>query len=101
MHTNLASYRLFKQAGIYWNNETDVVYHKASGTEMAKVNYIERQPVIYHVKVTPENDEDDTVLTAFAVTEEPTATVPKDENDLEDKVILESENEDFVPEPLI
>ncbi|RYP07632.1 hypothetical protein DL766_010211 [Monosporascus sp. MC13-8B] len=102
LHTNLASHRLFQKAGIYWNHETDVVYHKATGTKMAKVSWIERQPVIHHVRVTPENDEDDTVPTAFAAAEEePTATVPEDESDPEDEVILESEDEDFVPEPLI
>ncbi|RYP75313.1 hypothetical protein DL771_002409 [Monosporascus sp. 5C6A] len=93
--------RLFQQAGIYWNHETDVVYYKATGTKMAKVNWIERQPVIHHIEVTAENNDDDTVPTAFAVAEEPTATVPEDESDLEEEVILESEDEEFVPEPSV
>ncbi|RYO83029.1 hypothetical protein DL764_009516 [Monosporascus ibericus] len=104
MHTNLASHRLFQQAGIYWNHETDVVYHKSrtSRTQMAKIKWIERQPVIHHVRVTPENDDDDVVPpTVFAVTEEPDAAVPEDESDPEDEVILESEDEDFTPDPLI
>ncbi|RYP56931.1 hypothetical protein DL770_010800 [Monosporascus sp. CRB-9-2] len=111
MHTNLASHRLFQQASIYWDHETDVVYHKeskTSRTHMAKIRWIERQPVIYHIEVTPENDDDDVVPpAAFAVTEEPDATVPddatvpEDESDPEDEVILESEDEDFVTDPLV
>ncbi|RYP52641.1 hypothetical protein DL768_002291 [Monosporascus sp. mg162] len=111
MHTNLASYRLFRKVGIYWNFETDVVYHKASKTsrtQMAKIRWIERQPVIHHVEVTAENDADDVVTSAaFAVTEkpeeyrEPEAAVPEDESDLKEEVILESEDEDVVTEPLI
>ncbi|RYP28850.1 hypothetical protein DL768_011223 [Monosporascus sp. mg162] len=78
---------------------------------MAKIRWIERQPVIHHVKVTAKNDADDVVTSAaFAVAEKPEepekykkpeATVPEDENDLKDKVILESEDEDFVAEPVI
>ncbi|RYO76510.1 hypothetical protein DL764_010291 [Monosporascus ibericus] len=105
MHTNLASHRLFQQVGIYWNHETDVVYHKesrTSRTEMAKIRWIERQPVIHHVEVTPENNNDDVVPPAvFTATQEPDGLVPEDESDPEDEVILESEDEDFVTEPLI
>ncbi|RYP46215.1 hypothetical protein DL768_007534 [Monosporascus sp. mg162] len=87
MHTNLASYRLFQLVGIYWNHETDVVYHKksrTSRTQMAKVRWIERQPVIHHVEVTAENNDDDAVPpAAFIVAQEPNGTVPEDESDLE------------------
>ncbi|RYP48348.1 hypothetical protein DL768_005767 [Monosporascus sp. mg162] len=78
---------------------------------MAKIKWIERQPVIHHVKVTAKNDADDVVTSAaFAVAEKPEkpekpkkpeAAVPEDENNLEKKVILESENKDVVTEPLI
>ncbi|RYO80800.1 hypothetical protein DL764_009848 [Monosporascus ibericus] len=84
MDTNLASHRLFQQVEIYWNYETDVVYHKesrTSRTEMAKIRWIERQLVIHYV--------------------EPDGLVPEDESDPEDEVILESEDEDFVTEPLV
>ncbi|RYP37488.1 hypothetical protein DL768_010868 [Monosporascus sp. mg162] len=55
--------------------------------------------------VTAENDADDVVTSAaFAVAEKPEkpeAAVPEDESDFEEKVILESEDEDVVTEPLI
>ncbi|RYP29394.1 hypothetical protein DL768_011215 [Monosporascus sp. mg162] len=78
---------------------------------MAKIRWIERQPVIHHVEVTAKNEADDVVTSAaFAVAEEPKepeepeepeAAVPEDESDLEEEVILESEDEDVVTEPLI
>ncbi|RYP46349.1 hypothetical protein DL768_007412 [Monosporascus sp. mg162] len=78
---------------------------------MAKIRWIERQPVIHHVKVTVKNDADDVVTSAaFAVAEKPEepeepekpeVAVPEDESDLEEEVILESEDEDVVTEPLI
>ncbi|RYP47840.1 hypothetical protein DL768_006157 [Monosporascus sp. mg162] len=120
MYTNLASYRLFQKVGIYWDYKIDVIYYKASKTsrtQMAKIRWIERQPVIYHVKVIAENDADNVVTSAaFIVAEEPEkpekpekpkkpkkpeAAVPEDESDLEEEVILESEDEGVVTEPLI
>ncbi|RYP50368.1 hypothetical protein DL768_004133 [Monosporascus sp. mg162] len=72
---------------------------------MAKIRWIERQPVIHHVEVIAKNDADDVVTSAaFAVAEEPEkpeAAVPENESDFEKEVILESEDEDVVTEPLI
>ncbi|RYP44581.1 hypothetical protein DL768_008954 [Monosporascus sp. mg162] len=69
---------------------------------MAKIRWIERQPVIYHVKVTAKNDADDVVTSAaFAVAKEPETTVPEDESDLKEEVILESKDEDVITEPLV
>ncbi|RYP25555.1 hypothetical protein DL767_008342 [Monosporascus sp. MG133] len=75
MHANSALHRLFQQASIYWDHETDVV--------------------------TPENDDDDVVPATFAVIGEPNAAIPEDESDFEDEFILESEDDDFALEPLI